>query len=64
LIKLTRLNGTEFILNCEQIKCIEETPDSIVTLLSGEKFIVSEDSNLIIERVVEYSKGLRAFALS
>ncbi len=64
MIKLTRLNGTEFILNCEQIKCIEETPDSIVTLLSGEKFIVSEDSNLIIERVVEYSKGLRAFALS
>jgi len=64
LIKLTRLNGTEFILNCEQIKCIEETPDSVVTLLSGEKFIVSEESNVIVERVVEYSKGLRAFAVS
>ncbi len=64
MIKLTRLNGTEFILNCEQIKCIEETPDSVVTLLSGEKFIVSEESNVIVERVVEYSKGLRAFAVS
>ena len=62
MIKLTRLNGTEFLLNCDLIKCVEETPDSVVTLLSGEKLVVQEDTDAIVSRVVEYGRLLRAFA--
>jgi len=64
LIRLTRLSGTAFVLNCELIKCIESTPDSVVTLLSGEKLVVQESADEIVERVVEYGRKLRAFALS
>ncbi len=63
MIRLTRLNGSEFVLNCEQIKCVECTPDTVVTLLNGEKVMVKEPSDEIVERVVEYGRRLRAFAL-
>ena len=61
MIRLTRLNGTEFLLNCDLIKYVEETPDSVVTLTSGEKMVVKEDPDVIVERVVEYGRLLRAF---
>ena len=62
MIRLTRLNGTEFLLNCDLIKFVEQTPDSVVTLTSGEKMVVKEDPDVIVERVVEYGRLLRAFA--
>jgi flagellar protein FlbD len=64
MIRLTRLSGAAFVLNCEQIKCVESTPDSVVTLLSGEKLIVQESADVIVDRVVEFGKRLRAFQLS
>lgn len=64
MIRLTRLNGAPFVLNCEQIKCVESTPDSVVTLLSGEKLVVQESCDEIVERVVDFGRRLRAFALS
>ena len=62
MIELTRLNGTRFLLNCDLIKIVEATPDSVVTLLSGEKMVVKETTDEIIERVVEHGRLLRAFA--
>ena len=64
MIRLTRLNGSEFLLNCEQIKCVESTPDSVVTLLSGEKIVVREVAEEIVDRVVDYGRRLRAFVLN
>lgn len=64
MIRLTRLSGAAFVLNCEQIKCVESTPDSVVTLLSGEKLVVQETADEIVERVVEYGRRLRAFELT
>jgi len=63
MIQLTRLNGGEFVLNCELIKCVERTPDSVVTLVNGERIVVQEEPEVIVERVVEYGRLLRAFAL-
>ena len=61
MIRLTRLNGSEFLLNCEQIKSVEMTPDTVVTLLTGEKVVVKEDADTIVDRVVEYGRRLRTF---
>ena len=61
MIRLTRLNGKAFILNADLIKVLEETPDTVVTLINGERMVVTEKSDEIVERVVEYGRLLRTF---
>ena len=61
MIKLTRINGDEFILNSELIKFIEETPDTIITLINQEKLIVEENSDEIIHRIIEFRRTMRLF---
>jgi len=43
MIQVTRLNGTKFHLNALLIETVEETPDTIITLTTGRKFIVIEN---------------------
>jgi len=61
VIRLTRLNGRAFLLNADLIKFMEETPDTVITLVNGERFLVTETSDEIVDRVVDYGKRLRAF---
>lgn len=61
MIRLTRLNGRAFLLNADLIKFMEETPDTVITLVNGERFLVTETSDEIVDRVVDYGKRLRAF---
>lgn len=61
MIKLTRLNNKAFVLNCELIKFIEETPDTVVTLTTNEKIVVREHSDVLIDRVIDYGRRLRVF---
>ncbi len=62
MITVTRINGTAFILNAEQIKLLESTPDTMITLLSGERLIVKESVEEVVQRAVEYGRSIRAFA--
>ena len=59
MICLTRFNGSRFVLNCELIKFIEETPDTIITLRDGEKVIVKEKADTIVSSVVDYVRSTR-----
>ncbi|MEA5083814.1 MAG: flagellar FlbD family protein [Lachnospiraceae bacterium] len=54
MIKLTKLNGEIFILNCVQIEVIESIPESKVILMNKEFFIVRESPEEIIDKVMEY----------
>ncbi len=62
MIAVTRINGSAFILNAEQIKLLESTPDTMITLLSGERLIVKESVEEVVQRAVEYGRSIRAFA--
>lgn len=61
MIRATRLNGREFIVNAELIQFIEETPDTVITLTNREKVVVKESADEVIRRVIEYGRSLRAF---
>lgn len=61
MIRLTRLNGRPFVLNAEQIKTIEQTPDTLVTLLSGDQLVVREPLEEVVRRAVEYARRVRTF---
>lgn len=60
MIKLTRLNGHEFVVNAELIKFIESTPDTMITLRDGsEKIVVLETVDEVIRRSVEFIRSTR-----
>lgn len=48
---LERLNGTVFFLNHKLIELIEETPDTIITLTNGHKYIVKDDIDNVITMI-------------
>ena len=62
MIKVSRLNGESYYLNCELIETIESTPNTLITLRDGKKLLVSESTEQIIEKIIEYKK--RIFDLS
>lgn len=61
MISLTRLSGKTFLLNPHQIEIIEETPDTVITLISGQKYVVKESLDKVIELIVDYRKRLGPF---
>lgn len=62
MIRLTRFNQSEFVLNAELIKFIETTPDTIITLTpNNEKFLVKETVEEVVRRVLSYRRSLRVF---
>lgn len=56
MIKLTRLDGQAFILNADLIRYVERRPDTYVTLTSGERIVVREEVDVVVERAVEYQQ--------
>ena len=54
MIELTRLNGQRFRVNCDLIKSSEASPDTVLTLVTGEKMVVVESPAQIFEAVVSY----------
>jgi flagellar protein FlbD len=58
MIALTRLNNKLLVVNCDLIKFLENTPDTVLTLISGEKVVVRETVEEIISRIVDYRRRL------
>lgn len=61
MIKLTRLDGEQFVLNAELIRYIESRPDTFVTLTSGERLVVTETMDEVVERAVAYQQTKNLF---
>jgi flagellar protein FlbD len=60
LIQLTRLNGNPIALNSDLIKFVENAPDTVITLINGEKIIVRETSDDVIHRIVDFRRSVMA----
>ncbi len=59
MIKVTRLKSQdELVLNAELIETIEETPDTVITLVNGKKMIVEESMDEIVRKVMEYRRAI------
>lgn len=58
MIHVTRLNHTTVVLNSDLIEQIETTPDTIISLTTGEKLMVLETSDQIVKRVIEFRKAI------
>jgi flagellar protein FlbD len=60
MIEVTRLNGNPMLVNSDLIKIAEASPDTMLTLIHGEKLIVRESCAEILERVLAYRAQLLA----
>jgi flagellar protein FlbD len=60
MILLTRLNNQPLTLNSDLIKFIEQSPDTMITLLNGEKILVRESAADVRNRVVEFRRSVLA----
>jgi Flagellar protein (FlbD). len=58
VINVTKLNGDEFTVNADMIEFIEETPDTVISLISGKKVVVKERKDEIIEKVIDYKRKI------
>jgi flagellar protein FlbD len=62
MIKITRLNDKSLVVNAELIKTVESTPDTLITLINGDRIMVKETMDEIVTRAVEYGRMVRSFA--
>lgn len=60
MVRLTKLNGTPMVLNSDLIKTAEASPDTMLTLINGEKLIVREPIDELVEAVLTYRARLLA----
>ena len=58
MIQLTRLNNHPLMVNSDLIKFVEKAPDTVLTLVSGEKIVVLEASEEVLEKIVEFRKAI------
>ena len=56
VIPLSKLNGEEFILNCDLIEMIMENPDTTILLTNGKHLIVRESKEEVVERVAAFRR--------
>ncbi len=56
---MTQLNGNTMYINADLIEVVESTPDTVITLTTGRKFIVKESAEEIVKRVVEFATRVR-----
>lgn len=64
MIHVTRLNGSELVLNAELIESVEATPDTVISLTTDHKWVVRESVDVVVARVVEFKRRIHAFGLT
>jgi len=58
MIHVTRLNHTPVIINSDLIEHIESTPDTVISLTNGQKYMVLESTEEVIDRIKEFRQSL------
>jgi flagellar protein FlbD len=56
MINLTRLNNQSLTVNSDLIKFVEKSPDTVITLVTGEKIIVRETAETVVQRYIEFRR--------
>jgi flagellar protein FlbD len=58
VIRLTRINRTSLAINGDLIKFVECAPDTVITLVTGEKVVVTESVEQVIEMIVQFRRTI------
>src|SRR3984893_7579587 len=58
MIHLTRLNNHPLMVNSDLIKFVEKAPDTVLTLVTGEKIVVLESAEQVLEKIIEFRRTI------
>ncbi len=58
MIQLTRLNNHPLAVNSDLVKFVEQSPDTVITLVNGEKIVVRESAHEVLERIVQFRRSV------
>jgi len=58
MIRLTRLNNQPLTVNSDLIKFVEQSPDTLITLVSGEKIVVRESADDVLARIIKFRRSV------
>jgi flagellar protein FlbD len=58
MIRLTRLNNQALVVNSDLIKFVEQSPDTLITLITGEKLVVRESAEEVLARLIEFRRSV------
>lgn len=60
MIRLTRLNNQPLVVNSDLIKSVESAPDTVLTLVTGEKIVVLESIDDVLEKIIDFTRRILA----
>ena len=58
MIQLTRLNNQPLMVNSDLIKFVEKAPDTVLTLVNGEKVIVLESADVVLQKIIAFRQNI------
>jgi flagellar protein FlbD len=58
MIKVNRMNGLELVINGDLIEFLEATPDTVITLTTGKKFVLKDTVDEVIQKVIDYKRSI------
>jgi flagellar protein FlbD len=58
MIRLTRINRVPMVLNADLIEHVETTPDTVISMTNGQKFVVLESPDDVISKVIEFRREI------
>jgi flagellar protein FlbD len=58
MIRLTRINRVPLMLNSDLIEHVEITPDTVIAMTSGQKFMVTESADEVIQKVIDFRRSI------
>jgi len=64
MIYLTRMNHVPMVLNADLIEHIESTPDTVISLTTGQKYVVLESADVIVSKVIAFRREILSHVLS
>lgn len=62
MVRLTRLNGKPLIINALLVEMIEETPDTMITLVNGKKIMVLEPASDVVQLIQSFLQSIGLLA--
>lgn len=60
MVILTKLNNQSFTVNSELIETLEQTPDTVIVMTTGNKYVVKETPEEIIDKIVEFKRRIHS----
>lgn len=60
MIQLTRINHLPLVLNADLIEHIETTPDTVISMINGQKFVVLEPVDEVVKKVIRFRREIQS----